>query len=312
MVINRALGEIWQRQSDQPEAAPPPVESAAWKGWLLAELAKPLEGSLACEGLSEETRETLETFALVAEAGAGIDRDAVGAIILSMTQRAGDVLGAYLMAKYSGLFADASGTESCTRPIVPLFETIGDLQRAPTILRELLSIPVVRRSLRALGGTQEVMIGYSDSNKDGGFLSANWSFTRRRYSSRGSAAKRALRSPSSTAAAARLAVVACRRDGRSPHNRSVPCTARSASPNRERSSPTNTPTEVQRAFTWSCSPRASSSTACGRQAKAWRANAPRSRTPWRHSPARPMPPIASWPSILAWSTTTAWPVRSKS
>ena len=57
---------------------------------------------------------------------------------------------------------------------MPLFETIHDLQRAPTILSELLSIPVVRRTARALDGTQEVMIGYSDSNKDGGFLCANW------------------------------------------------------------------------------------------------------------------------------------------
>ena len=174
MVINRALGEIWRARRGQPETAPPSVESPAWRAWLLAELAQPLDGLPSPEDFSEETRETLETFRLIAEAGAGPDRDAVGAIILSMTQRTTDVLGAYLMAKYSGLFADSLGTESCTRPIVPLFETIGDLQRAPAILRELLSVPVVRRTVRALDGTQEVMIGYSDSNKDGGFLAANW------------------------------------------------------------------------------------------------------------------------------------------
>src|SRR5262249_13602680 len=59
-------------------------------------------------------------------------------------------------------------------PIVPLFETISDLRAAPAIVRSLLNIPVVRRSARWQGGVQEVMIGYSDSNKDGGFVSSNW------------------------------------------------------------------------------------------------------------------------------------------
>ncbi len=66
------------------------------------------------------------------------------------------------------------GVESCTLPIVPLFETIDDLQRAPAIMKDLLAVPLVRRSVRAQGGVQEVMIGYSDSNKDGGFLASNW------------------------------------------------------------------------------------------------------------------------------------------
>jgi hypothetical protein len=61
---------------------------------------------------------------------------------------------------------------------VPLFETIDDLQRAPVIMRDLLGVPLVRRSVRASGGVQEVMIGYSDSNKDGGFLSSNWELSK--------------------------------------------------------------------------------------------------------------------------------------
>jgi phosphoenolpyruvate carboxylase len=59
-------------------------------------------------------------------------------------------------------------------PIVPLFETIEDLRAAPAIMRELLGVPMVRRSIRAQGGMQDVMLGYSDSNKDGGFLASNW------------------------------------------------------------------------------------------------------------------------------------------
>ena len=108
------------------------------------------------------------------ELRAELDREAFGSFVISMTRDVADVLGAYLLAKEAGLFADAAGVESCTLPIVPLFETIEDLHRAPTMMRELLNVPVVRRSVRALGGTQEVMIGYSDSNKDGGYLSSNW------------------------------------------------------------------------------------------------------------------------------------------
>jgi phosphoenolpyruvate carboxylase len=113
-------------------------------------------------------------FRVVRQLREEIDREAFGAFVLSMTRSVSDVFGAYLLAKQGGLFADTAGIESCTLPIVPLFETIDDLQRAPAIMRELLNVPLVRRSVRAQGGVQEVMIGYSDSNKDGGFLASNW------------------------------------------------------------------------------------------------------------------------------------------
>ncbi len=103
-----------------------------------------------------------------------LDREAFGAFVLSMTRSVEDVLGAYLLAKEAGVFLDAAGTEICPLPIVPLFETIDDLRAAPAIMRALLGVPVVRRSTRWQGGVQEVMIGYSDSNKDGGFVAANW------------------------------------------------------------------------------------------------------------------------------------------
>ena len=107
-----------------------------------------------------------------------VDREATGNFILSMTQSVADVLGVYLLEKYAGLFADAEGIERATLLVDPLFETITDLNSAPTIMRELLSIPVVRRTVRDLGGVQEVMIGYSDSNKDGGFLTSNWELSK--------------------------------------------------------------------------------------------------------------------------------------
>ncbi len=121
-----------------------------------------------------------------------------------MTRSVPDILGAYLLAKEAGVFLDASGTEICPLPIVPLFETIDDLVAPhPAIMRELLGVPVVRRSTRWQGGVQEVMIGYSDSNKDGGFVAANWELYKAQSKLTRSVRNSACRSPSSTAAAAR-------------------------------------------------------------------------------------------------------------
>src|SRR5512146_912352 len=113
-------------------------------------------------------------FRLVREVRMRADRRAFGSFIISGTEDVRDILSAYLIAREADLFVDEAAMESCTLPIVPLFETIEDLRRAPAVMRELFAVPVVKRTIRALGGVQEVMIGYSDSNKDGGFLTSNW------------------------------------------------------------------------------------------------------------------------------------------
>ncbi len=171
--LTAALAELW-RATGGGSGEPPAPESEAWRAWIAAGLARPLAPGAPPPALPDDAGETLGMFRLVRQLRAEVDREAFGSFILSMTRSASHVLGAYLLAKYAGLFADAPGTESCTLPIVPLFETIEDLQRAPAIMKEVLAVPVVRRSVRAQGGVQEVMIGYSDSNKDGGFLASNW------------------------------------------------------------------------------------------------------------------------------------------
>src|SRR5437879_13886001 len=95
-----------------------------------------------------------------------------------MTHDVADILGVYLLAKQAGLFADAAGVESCTLPIVPLFESIDDLRRAPEIVRDLLQLPLVRRTVRAQGGVFDGMIGYPDSNQDRGLLASNCELAR--------------------------------------------------------------------------------------------------------------------------------------
>ncbi|MDP9014210.1 MAG: phosphoenolpyruvate carboxylase [Pseudomonadota bacterium] len=168
--ITQALEALWQAaDSDTP---PPAADSPQWKAWLAAALARPRDAGRDPGGAPAE--ETLGLFSLIKEMRDRVDREAIGTFILSMTRSAVDVLGVYLLAKEAGLFTDTAAVETCSLPIVPLFETIKDLRAAPAIMRELLSVPMVKRSIRAQGGVQEVMIGYSDSNKDGGFLSSNW------------------------------------------------------------------------------------------------------------------------------------------
>ncbi|MGA2398713.1 MAG: phosphoenolpyruvate carboxylase [Steroidobacteraceae bacterium] len=172
MRVNQTLAALYRARKDGAEAPAP--SSDEWKQWLKSELAAPRRDTGSFAELPAEAAETLETFRTIARLREEVDREAFGALILSMTRSAADVLGVYLLAKEAGLFADAAAIERCTLPIVPLLETIPDLRRAPAILTELLEVPLVQRSLYVQRKIQEVMIGYSDSNKDGGYLTAHW------------------------------------------------------------------------------------------------------------------------------------------
>lgn len=183
-VIEKTLVALWRSRAQDGAELPAP-QSPRWKAWLLAELARPLDAETSdasraalLDTLPPLEAETLQIFGTVREMRRVVDRNAFGAFILSMTHHATDILGVYLLAKEAGLFSDAAGVESCTLPVVPLLETIDDLRRAPEILRELLAVPMVRRSIRAQGGVLEIMIGYSDSNKDGGFFASNWELSK--------------------------------------------------------------------------------------------------------------------------------------
>ena len=146
--------------------------------WLLKELARPLDALPCFDGLGRTAGGPFELLRRMAGIRSRFDGQAVHRYILSMTRSAEDVLEAYLLAKHAGLFLDREGVEACLLPIVPLFESIDDLRRAPAVMHELLETGLVRRSVRLQGGDQEVMIGYSDSNKDGGFFTSNWELSK--------------------------------------------------------------------------------------------------------------------------------------
>ncbi|MGO9182594.1 phosphoenolpyruvate carboxylase [Mycobacterium sp.] len=128
--------------------------------------------------LSELARNELDILAAAAWAIELFGPQAVPNYIISMCRSVSDMLEAAILLKEVGLL-DPSGDEpSCSVGIVPLFETIDDLQRGSSILEAVLDLPLYRALVDSRGGSQEVMLGYSDSNKDGGYLAANWALYR--------------------------------------------------------------------------------------------------------------------------------------
>jgi phosphoenolpyruvate carboxylase len=123
----------------------------------------------------EQVSKVLDVFRIVRSAREELAQDAVSAYVISMTHGASDMLEVLLMAKEAGLTrVDADGTLTSDLDVVPLFETIGDLRDCGRIMTEMYSADVYKKHLSSRGGRQEIMLGYSDSSKDGGYLAANW------------------------------------------------------------------------------------------------------------------------------------------
>ena len=128
--------------------------------------------------LSELARKELGIVMAAARAVHVFGPQAVPNYIISMCQSVSDMLEPAILLKEAGLL-DASGDQPhAAVGIVPLFETIDDLQRGSSILEAALDLPLYRALVTARGDSQEVMLGYSDSNKDGGYLAANWALYR--------------------------------------------------------------------------------------------------------------------------------------
>lgn len=171
--------------------------------WLATELQTRRPLIPAELPFSEKANETIQTFRMVRKLQQEFGLEICTTYIISMSHNGSDLLEVLLLAKEAGLYDPATGTG--TLHVVPLFETVEDLQRAPAVMQQLFELPLYRASL--LGGyavleaeaekqqaggqkaegnaeadnspglsrpLQEVMLGYSDSNKDSGFLSSNW------------------------------------------------------------------------------------------------------------------------------------------
>jgi phosphoenolpyruvate carboxylase len=132
---------------------------------LAGEPPKPSDLALAA-ATRPESDETWRLFRLLARTQRVYGSEPLGPFIVSMTRGGADLLGVLLLARWAGCAPGLS--------IVPLFETVDDLGAAPRVLAELFALPVYRAHLDGGAGEQMVMIGYSDSNKDGGYLAAGW------------------------------------------------------------------------------------------------------------------------------------------
>ncbi|QSA97873.1 phosphoenolpyruvate carboxylase [Methylococcus sp. EFPC2] len=124
--------------------------------------------------LSEPTRETLRVFAVMARMRREIGPECFGRYVISMTHAASHVLEVLFLAAQEGLVGRVGGHWHCQIGVSPLFETIQDLAHIEPVLAALLDTPVYRDLLAASGNCQEVMLGYSDSSKDGGILASAW------------------------------------------------------------------------------------------------------------------------------------------
>lgn len=172
---DRALEQLL-RAAGLPETDFGAWDEARRLAFLEAELQSARPFSPRHASLGDEARAVLACYEVLATHHARRGTEGLGSLIVSMTRNLSDLLVVYLLAREAGLARIGDGGLECLLPVVPLFETLDDLRRSPDILGAFLDHPVTRRSLAATGGppTQQVMIGYSDSNKDSGFLASQW------------------------------------------------------------------------------------------------------------------------------------------
>ncbi len=163
-----ALDEIFRRDGlcDNYLALPEEEKRAL----LTREIANPRPLLPVEPDFSETTNRVVETWRMIAAAHRRYGQVVIDTAIASMTRDVSDVLAMLLLAKEVGV--------QHALDLVPLFETIADLQAAPGVMAALFENPVYRSHLAARGMRQQIMLGYSDSAKDGGYLASNWNLYR--------------------------------------------------------------------------------------------------------------------------------------
>lgn len=176
--VNATLAELWG-------AGAPAPGSRAWSDRLALDLTAP-DLPPPPAAASPATADLLALLRLMQVPPPGSDPAAFGPFILSMTRSAGDLLAIHVLARHA--LAGTGVAQELARPlsVVPLFETIADLRAAPDVLAAYLDTAAARTALRHRRNRLEVMLGYSDSGKDGGFVCSTWELDRaqRRISAR--------------------------------------------------------------------------------------------------------------------------------
>ena len=176
-VHERVVGELLAKAGGARNYATLPEERKVQL--LLAELKQPRLLYSPHLGYSAETEKELDVLRCARESRARFGTKAVRNYIISHTETVSDLLEVLVMQKETGLFVGDWGEAAEQQAasglmVIPLFETIPDLKLAPTIMRQALMLFKTLGLLARQDRIQEVMLGYSDSNKDGGFLTSNW------------------------------------------------------------------------------------------------------------------------------------------
>jgi len=173
-VHERVLAELFGQAGAQADYAA--LDEDAKVALLLSELAQPRLLYSPYIGYSAETDSELGVLRAARDIRARYGARAIRNYIISHTETVSDLLEVLLLQKEMGLLrvaADHADAE-LDLMVIPLFETIPDLQRAAGIMQTAMAIPLFKTLIAKQGQIQEVMLGYSDSNKDGGFLTSNW------------------------------------------------------------------------------------------------------------------------------------------
>src|SRR6266508_1422677 len=184
------LGQMYQRVGElsQPYAE---LGRAARTELLTRELGSRRPLSTPDVQLDDKGRRTFGVFGTIRQAQDSFGAEVVESYIVSMTQGVDDVLAAVVLAREAGLVDPH--TEHARVGFVPLLETVEELDAADALVDGLLTIPAYRAVVKARGDVQEVMLGYSDSNKQAGITTSQWSIHRAQRSLRDVAAKHGVR-----------------------------------------------------------------------------------------------------------------------
>ncbi len=171
----REVASAILRQSGQVEGSLDALDEEAAVGLLARAMQQrgPHVGALT---LNHDDRDLVETLVEMGRAQRAISPRATESVVISMTHSPVEMMAAMWLASLVGLVSwSFGGVHSSRLDLVPLLETIAGLRAGPALLRRLLEQPEYAQQVRARGNLQEVMLGYSDSSKDGGYLAAQWS-----------------------------------------------------------------------------------------------------------------------------------------
>lgn len=166
-----AVADLFKLAGVTPDYAS--LDETARLNILREELSTPRPLLARGVAVSDATRELLESLDVIGDA-ARREPESIGSYVISMAHDVSDVLEVLILLREVGLWTIDQGNVSSPIDVAPLFETVDDLARAAEVMQSIFNEPVYAAHLKARGQFQEIMLGYSDSNKDGGYWAANW------------------------------------------------------------------------------------------------------------------------------------------